>query len=397
MSSGAGVRRSGGLPVVALAVAATVLGMLPVYLLGGLAVQIGEELGLTEAGLGLAVSTFFTTSALVSVPGGRLSQRIGAERGILLGAVSSLLALLGVAAIVTSLPTLLVVMAVGGLGSGLSQPAANLALARQVPAQRQGLAFGAKQSSVPVTTLLGGLAVPVIALTVGWRWAYVAGAGLAVVLTVWAVRRDSNARPAPVSPATIDRRQVRSLVPLAIAGGLASGAVNALGAFLVLWGVRSGLSASASGLMFASGSAVSIVTMVSFGGLVDRRRISAVRTAGGFLLLGSAGMGLLATGSVPAVFFVGTLLAFGAGWAWPGLFNLAIVRRHADAPAAATGITQTGVFAGAVVGPVAFGVIAQAWSYAAGWWLVAVALALAGALIIRSSNAPGDAADRPPA
>ena len=52
-------------------------------------------------------------------------------------------------------------------------------------------------------------------------------------------------------------------------------------------------------------------------------------------------------------------LAFATGWAWPGLFNLAVVRVNPSAPGAATGITQTGTYLGAVVGPVLFGVVAE--------------------------------------
>ena len=45
-----------------------------------------------------------------------------------------------------------------------------------MPAHRQGLSFGVKQAAIPVSTLLAGAAVPTVALTVGWRWAFVAAA-----------------------------------------------------------------------------------------------------------------------------------------------------------------------------------------------------------------------------
>lgn len=43
---------------------------------------------------------------------------------------------------------------------------------------RRGFAFGVKQSAVPLTAMLAGLAVPVFAVTVGWRWAFGAAAAL---------------------------------------------------------------------------------------------------------------------------------------------------------------------------------------------------------------------------
>ena len=59
------------------------------------------------------------------------------------------------------------------------------------------------------------------------------------------------------------------------------------------------------------------------------------------LLAGSAGFALLATDSA-APFVAGALVAFALGWGWPGLFNLAVVDRHREAPGAATGVSQTG-------------------------------------------------------
>src|SRR4051794_2994757 len=48
------------------ALTTTIAVSVPVFLVGGLAVQIGEELGFSPAGLGLAVSAYFGASALAS-------------------------------------------------------------------------------------------------------------------------------------------------------------------------------------------------------------------------------------------------------------------------------------------------------------------------------------------
>lgn len=376
--------RHPALPMMSMAVTATILGVLPVFLLGGLAVQVRDDLGFSETALGVAVSTFFAASSLLSVPGGRLSERIGAERGILLGAVASLLSLLSIAAVAGSLPTLLACMAVGGMGNGITQPAVNLALARGVPLARQGFAFGLKQSSIPIATLLGGLAVPLIALTIGWRWAYASGAVVAALLAVWTLtrRRTEQSPSRPSHRHAQDRRsQRRSLVRLATAGGLASAASNSLGAFLVLWGVTAGLHPATSGLLFAMGSAFSIVVRISLGRLADTHPASALRMVTGLMLLGGCGFVALATGSLPWLYVAGTLLGFGAGWGWPGLFTLAIVRTHPEAPAAATGVTQAGIYAGGVIGPTLLGLLVETVSYPAAWLAGAASLVAAAALV----------------
>ena len=59
-----------------------------------------------------------------------------------------------------------------------------------------------------------------------------------------------------------------------------------------------------------------------------------------------------------AALVVGVVLGFGLGWAWPGLMNFAVVRLHPQAPAAATSITQTGVYAGGCLGPLSLGSLA---------------------------------------
>jgi MFS family permease len=59
------------------ALTTTIAVSIPVFLVGGLAVQIGDELNFSPAGLGLAVSAYFGASALASVPAGALVERYG--------------------------------------------------------------------------------------------------------------------------------------------------------------------------------------------------------------------------------------------------------------------------------------------------------------------------------
>jgi hypothetical protein len=78
---------------------------------------------------------------------------------------------------------------------------------------------------------------------------------------------------------------------------------------------------------------------------------------------------------------VGSLLAFGAGWGWTGLYHLAIVRLRPRAPAAASGAASTALFIGAVAGPWGFGTLAAATSYRLAWvtaggWLLLAAFGI---------------------
>jgi MFS family permease len=146
----------------------TVLASLPVFLLGGLAVLVRDDLGFTEVQLGLAASTFFSVAALTAVPAGRVAARTGAWAATVLGAATSAAALLAVSA-ARSYAVLLLALAVAGVANALAQLGTNGMLADVVPKHRQGLAFGIKQAAIPAATLVAGFSLPLVGLTLGWR------------------------------------------------------------------------------------------------------------------------------------------------------------------------------------------------------------------------------------
>ncbi|MGK5443195.1 MFS transporter [Micromonospora sp. URMC 105] len=365
------------------AIATTIASVLPVFLVGGLAVQMGADLGFSPAGLGLAVSVYFGISALASVPSGRLVERYGpavvARAGILLAAGC----LLAIAVAARSYPVLVVLLGLSAAANALGQLASNAALARHVPARRQGLSFGVKQAAIPVSTLLAGAAVPTIALTAGWRWAFVAAAGAA--LAALPAVPPGEAGPVRKAAAARGGRATAALVVVGVAATLASGAANALGTFVVDSSVARGLAPGLAGLTLTLGSAVCVTARIGAGWLADRRSEGHVAVIAGMLVVGAAGLGLLAlTGAVPLM--VGVVLGFGLGWAWPGLMNFAVVKLHPQAPAAATSITQTGVYAGGCLGPLALGATAATAGYPTMWATAALAMLAAAALMLLGSR-----------
>ncbi len=378
---------------VLLAVAVATTGVLPAFLTGGLAVQVRGELGFNEAALGLAVALFFVSSSASSVIFGRVVERIGSHRGMRLAALGSATALLGVAVFARSWYSLVACLMLGGLSNAVAHPATHLSLVREVPAGRQGLSFGIKQAAIPTATLLAGLAVPTVAITVGWRWAFVGASVLALTVallvpaeTLGGSRRLKEARAGDVP--------LRALVLLAVGIGLGSTAATPLGAFIVESSVSAGLDVGTAGLLLALGSAVGITIRVSFGWFADRMSSGRLRLVATMLVVGATGFALLATG-INGLLVAGTLLAFGFGWGWPGLFNFAVVRSNPGAPAAATGVTQTGASSGAAAGPLLFGLIVAstsytvAWAFSGGVALLSAAAILAGRyLLLRDRQDP---------
>jgi MFS family permease len=370
--------------IYALALLIPSAGTLPVFLTGGLAVQLQADLGFGASQLGIAVAVFFTASALGSTPAGRLAHRIGPARSMLLGGAIAIVALLGVALVARSLLLLTVCLAVGGLANSICQPGVNDLLARGIAVGRQGLAFAVKQSAIPLSTLLGGLAVPLVALTVGWRWAFAAGAVLAVVAVALVPRGSATSAAADERPAG-GRLAVRPLVLLAIAGGFGSGAGGAVGSFLVASAVDVGIAERTAGFLLAGTSVFIIATRLLVGHLADRRGGGFFGMVAIMLASGATGFALLAAGEVP-VFIAGALIASVAGWGWPGLFQFAIVDHDRSIAALATGITQTGVYTGGVAGPLVFGALAEHLSYSAAWLAAATSALTAATMVVVGSR-----------
>jgi len=375
-------------PALGPVAAAIVASILPVFLLGSLSFRIRGDLAYGEAAAGLVLAAFFAASALVSAALGRWVDAVGSRRALgtaLVGTVAVQLLLTAAARDVLAVAAL---AAAGGVCNATAQLGANVFIARHLPPSRQGIGFAVKQSAMPGASLLAGLALPAVALPFGWRWAFVLGAAIALGALV-VVRRRVPAPTDATSPARGGGATVSStgpevpagLVPMAVAAALATAAAITLGGFFVESAVDAGVAAGTAGLVFSAGSVVSIVVRLGVGAFADRRRGDLLGVVATMLALGAV-TSLWFTWRTPTAHLLGVPLAFGAGWAWPGLFNLSVVRASPGAPGRATGITQTGTYVGGAAGPVVFGWIAESASFSAAWWLAAALGAAACAAVL---------------
>jgi predicted MFS family arabinose efflux permease len=370
--------------IIAASILTITVAILPGFLPGALSVQLADSLGIAEAGVGLIVGAFFGMSALASSRLGRLVERLGwdsAMRTAALGAATTLLLtpLLG-----RSVAMLGVVTVAGGLFLALAHPAVNLGIARCTAVRRQGLAYGFKHGAIPAATAIAGLGLPIVAIPLGWQWVYVMCAALAIMAAALVPTTPGSYEVERGGESEEETPGIRTsplslLVVMAVGAGLGIFGMDALATFLVPYAVDVGFGEGAAGVLLAIGSALGIITRIIMGWLIDRRTAGGLTTVATFLALGAAGIGLLATGSDPAI-IVGSLFAFTFGWGWSGLFTFAVVRRNLGAPAAATGITMTGIYVGAAVGPAVFGFVAEA-SFTAAWAIMSAALA-SGAVLM---------------
>ncbi|GAA1933725.1 MFS transporter [Nocardioides hwasunensis] len=387
MTSGPGASRP-GLPaldhesapvgrVVTIAVLVGAAYMFPLYLVGALGPQVRRDLDLGPTQLGSLVSVFFGTSAVLLVAGGgRLVDRMGPRRSVRVSVVAAATCLMAVAVLGGSYPGLLVAMVLGGVASMVAAPVGGMVISRVVPTARRSMAFAVERSSIPAATLVAGLCVPTLAVVMPWRAVFALAAVLA--LSILLVPVPDLAEPAS---AAYDGR-LRPLLPILLVTSmfvLGSAAAISMSTFLVDYGVSTGISAGAAGLLLALTSAATIGVRLALGVIGQR---APGRATGAVLLIGGVAGFLLLAVPGHTTTIVGAVLAGAAGWGWTGIIGVAVVQSHPTAPGAATALVQAGGCVGGIVGPLTFGLLVEGPGFRAAWWCMAGLVAVAAAVAI---------------
>jgi MFS family permease len=363
--------------------AGLVLAALPLFMVGGLAVQIKDEFGFTEAILGAAVTIGFVAGALSAPIGGRLADRVGPRRSIYLGSSISVASLAGLGLFTDGWGIMVAFLCLAGVGVAIIDPGLAILVDRAIPVGRQGLAFGVKEASIPASTLAAGIAVPAIALTVGWRWSFAIGLLPWLVVITLLPSLDIRPRPSPKvdddqTAGTPPRRWALLLVTAA--GGLGTAAATGVGIFLTDSAVSMGLSPAGAGLLLATGSVAGVIARVGTGVVADRSGGPQFRLIAVMLAVGATTMAIGGAGSI-GLLILGTIGTFAGGWAWTGLYFLSLVKIYPERPGTVVGIATAGLGMGNAAGPLLFGVMASQFSIRAAWLGAAVAAGLAAVLM----------------
>lgn len=350
----------------------------PPFLLGALAVQLRADLDFSPAQLGIAAAAFRSVVTISTAVLGRVADLTGPARAMRVAVSVTAASALGVGLFADSWEALVAWLVVAGVASAMAGPAMSTFIARAVQVGRRGIAFGIQQSGPPGAALVGGFAVPLVALTLGWRWAF-GGTGLLALLVLFLIpgvapaprRLEGESRPA---------LPVREPVILAAAMAFGFGSATTLSTFLVESAVTAGIGEGEAGLVLALGGAASIVARIITGRLADRWTHSHLLVAAWMLGAGFVGYVLLATGAPVAIIF-GTVVAFSFGWGFSAIVFFAVGRMYPESPGVAAGTLLTGGSLGGIVTPVVFGYVLEATSFVLAWAVLALWAVIAAALL----------------
>ncbi len=353
----------------------------PLFLFGAMSVDIQSDLGFGTSELGYAGAAFFAGGGLTALGAGARIDRVGTRAALRIAMAFSFGATVLIAIVATSWWVAAVGIAMCGVSHALTQLALNRMLAVGQSRGSGALVFGIKQAAVPAVSLIAGFTSALLAPSVSWRLIYLLGSIVTLLLGVLAPPTAGDSGQTKTKTAT----STSSLRRLALAAALAASAGNALSLLVVDSFDANSFDASVGALALGIGSGLAVAARIGSGWLAERRRSDGVREFRFLLVVGSCGFALLsvAGGSIAAL-FVGTSVAFMAGWGWQGLaFFSAVSLNRSIPPATSTGVVLSGTMGGSVVGPIVIGAAADHYGYGRAWMIGAAALILAAVCVSR--------------
>ena len=363
-----------------------------------------RQFGVGNTAAGAVVSAFALMRLLSGLGGGRLVDRVGERAALLTGlavvAVSSLLA--GLAA---SYPQLLVLRAVGGIGSAVFTIASTSLLLRVASAAQRGQT----QSVYRGGFLIGGIIGPAFGgAVIGFSlrapfFLYAGTLGLAMLVAATMLPRGPvHDEPAQVSLGVaeddgVPRAEVPTVVRTSLPVALASPAYQAAlaGNFAVgfsVLGVRStivpllvvqrlGLAAGWVGAAFVVGALVQTVLLLPAGRAVDEIGRRPTLVVGGLVSAASLAGLALATGPVSLLL---AMTVFAAGASLLSVAPAAIVGDVVQGRGGtAVAVWQMASDAGSVLGPLAAGVLIDNGSFGVALVVSSVVVAVCALLGLR--------------
>lgn len=364
-----------------------------------LAPAAAADIGISASAIGYFSSLVYlgaVTSSLLTVG---FINRYG---GIRMLQASLGFAALGVAFVASGHVALIIAGAVlVGISYGPANPTSSRLLVRYVPWHLQHFYFSVKQTSVPVAGTVAGFVLPILTALAGWRVAALACAfacvGLIAIAGMWRKNLDTDRDPAASLSATTGLQAIALVLREARLRQVALSSVAFASLqfvftsfFVAIVTERAGLSLVTAGAALASAMAISAGTRLFWGWIADQ-----FSGAGVLALLGIS-MGALffalyfVDGTWPVPLIFGLSVAIGVtAVSWNGIFLAELARTApADKITDATAGSMVFMFAGGLLAPAAFSLLARlTGDFLVGFSVVAALSVIGGLMFLRRDGA----------
>ncbi|HKZ19975.1 MAG TPA: MFS transporter [Acidimicrobiia bacterium] len=352
---------------------------------GVLTSQLINEFGIARWQVGALVTASSAAGAVLSPTIGRLTDRFGGRRSALVNLGLGTLAL-GALALAPTFGLLVIAALVTGIAQGMANPATNKLISLHVPAGSRGLITGIKQSGVQVGTVVGGLALPLLALAWGWRWAVATFAGLAAIglLSAFVIVPHDPGRE--TSEVNREKGVPADIIRLAGYGFLLGAGGSALFTYTALYGQETlGYSPATAGAAVALMGGVGVVSRIAWSHAAERGH----RYRGSLIWLAAlstvAALLMAAAPAFPPLVWLAAATTGLSASAWNSVGMLAIIFMvPATSAGRASGVVLFGFLAGLGLGAPVFGWSVDALGTYLPGWLTAAGLFAAGWIVAMS-------------
>jgi len=351
------------------------LATMPLYVLrmGGRETEVGLLMGIVAA-----------AALAVRPASGWAVETLGRKKTMLVGPAAFATASAAYA-FAGSIPVLLALRTLHGLGIGTFNTGAPTLVSDQAPISRRGEALGYFGMSQTLSQALGPAVGLFIMEAWGFRWLFGISSGMALTSLVLCFLLKDDYVPGPSRRlAWIMFVSVKVLKPLILVLGM-SFATGSILSFVPLYGRSQGV--SNPGFFFTIYALVMLLSRPVSGRLSDR--VGRIAVAGPGMVFISAGLGLLAfSGQWWSLALSAAILGVGLGAAMPALMALMI---DLVGPAERGGAMSTfgiGLDVGIGIGSVVQGMVAEAYGFGATFGLTATVTLLAVAVYWAAKRGP---------
>ena len=363
----------------------------PLYFYGALSVQITQGLGYRPSLHGLGATSFYLVAAVFAVSLGRTTDRLDPVITLRLAIIMTIISNLGIT-LSNSLVVICASLAIGGLGNALATPGIAQLVQDRIELRKQGLAYGFKQSATGLSTLIGGAAIPFVALDNQWRYVFGLGVlfslGTLLKLRGMSSSKLSDLRKLHKKELKVSRTKAKhsyssevKLISTSFAIGAAVGA--GLITYLPLSIAEVGLNSTESSFVLILASSSSLITRFVVLLYMDRTKIDSIRICIGMMFLGSIGLFGLSTMS-KGVITISSLISYAFGWGWIGLITYKMLRISDGNLGSNVGLMQAAAAVGSISGPIALGATYELSGFALMWQISALGLVLSLLFLIAS-------------